>query len=70
MYVPRYLGSGQTDTEPDNDPLPRCAICATDINVPDIFNDALASIDVVGDTSTTNTTTVPYAYFSSRANRI
>jgi hypothetical protein len=66
MLIPRYAQSGEVDSIADYDPLPRCAIVASDDSVSELFAESETSINVVGETTgTANSTTIPYAYFDT-----
>ena len=65
MYVPRYSSGAVGVNSPDVDPKPRCSIVVPNVSVDNLFAGLETSIDIVGSTSTTNVTDVPFTYFDT-----
>ena len=64
MYIPRFTNPTIDYDAPDVDPLPRCAICVSDVPVSEVSNGAITTLDIVGASGTTVVTDLPYPYFN------
>jgi len=63
MYIRRYSSEFVPESSPDLDPLPRCSICVNNVTISDLFQGGLASINIVGISSTATVAAVPFTYF-------